>query len=145
MKRRPGGVVLDFEDLKNVVASSNSGKVDVVELGSGDILAWRAGHSVAKLKNAPYLSEIAVIQFRRGSREMWVKLSHDQEEFTQVDFLMKKATLDFPERLRPGEKVVEKQKKGDIITKLCPLMPPNSQVFWRNLAEIGRASCRERV
>ena len=96
---------------KNVIVSSNSGKVDVVELGSADILAWRAGHSVAQLKKAPYLLEMAAIQFRRGPRKMWVKRSHDQEEFMQLDFLIKKATLDFPERLKPGEKGVEKQKK----------------------------------
>ncbi|KAJ8346822.1 hypothetical protein SKAU_G00282230 [Synaphobranchus kaupii] len=32
MKRQSGGAVLDFEDFRNVVASSNSGKVEVVEL-----------------------------------------------------------------------------------------------------------------
>lgn len=89
MRKRPEGAVLDFEDFKNVIASSNSGKVDVVEIQSRDILAWRAGHSLAKLKKAPNLSNMTVIQLRRGSREMFFKLSHD-EEFTQLDFIMKK-------------------------------------------------------
>lgn len=90
MRKRPGGAVLDFEDFKNVIASSNSGKVNVVEMKSTNILAWRAGHSQVKIKNAPNLSGMAVIQLRRGSRAMYFKLSHDEEEFTQLDFLMKK-------------------------------------------------------
>lgn len=135
MKRQPGGVVLDFDDFKSVVASSNSGKVDVVELQSKDILAWQAGHTMSKLKTAPHLAEMAEIQLRRGSREMWVKPSHDQEEFTPLDFFKKKFCLGFPKPLRSGDKGVEKGKKEDIIKKLCPLMPPTRQVFWRCLAE----------
>ena len=135
MKRRPGGVVLDFQDFSSVIASSNSAKVNVVELQSEDIRAWKAGHSVTKLKNAPHLAEMAEIQLRRGSRSMWVKLSHDQEEFTELDFLMKKTTLGIPQQLRPAMKGVGRQKKADILTKLCPLMPPNRRVFWESLAE----------
>ncbi|XP_044024086.1 uncharacterized protein LOC122862640 [Siniperca chuatsi] len=135
MKRRPGGVVLDFQDFSSVIASSDSGKVDVVELQNEDIRAWKAGHSMTKLKNAPHLAEMAEIQFRRGSRRMWVKLSHDQEEFTPLDFLMKKTSLDIPEQLRPAVKGVGRQKKADILTKLCPLMPPYRRVFWESLAE----------
>ncbi len=60
-RKRPGGAVLDFNN-----ASSNSGKVKVVEIQSRDILAWRAGHSLAKLKKAPNLSDMTVIQLRRG-------------------------------------------------------------------------------
>lgn len=32
MKKRPGAVVLDIQDFKEVIAASNSGRVDVVEL-----------------------------------------------------------------------------------------------------------------
>ena len=78
-------------------------------------LCHKAGHSVTKLKGAPHLAEI---QFRRGSRSMWVKLSHDQEEFTPLDFLMKKTMLGIPEQLRPAMKGVEWQKRADILTKL---------------------------
>lgn len=135
MKRQPGGVVLDFDDFKSVVASSNSGKVDVVELHSKDILGWQDGHTVSKLQTAPHLADMAQVQFRRGSREMWVKLSHDQDEFTPLNFLEKNFCLGFPMPLRSGDKGVEKGKKEDIIKNLCPLMPPTRQVFWRRLAE----------
>ncbi|XP_077091400.1 uncharacterized protein LOC143742433 isoform X2 [Siphateles boraxobius] len=90
MRKRPGGAVLDFEDFKNVIACSNSRKVNVVEMQSRHILAWRAGHSLAKLQKAPNLSIMAVIQLRRGSREMFFKLSHDEEEYTKLDFLLEK-------------------------------------------------------
>ena len=59
MKRWPGGVVLDFQDFSSVIASSNSGKVDVVELQNEDIQAWEAGHSLTNLKNAPHLADMA--------------------------------------------------------------------------------------
>jgi len=52
---------------------------------------------------------------------------------------MKKTTLDIPEQLRPAMKGVERQKKADILTKLCPLMPPNRVVFWETLAESAAA------
>ncbi|KAM9332804.1 uncharacterized protein KZ484_017945 [Pholidichthys leucotaenia] len=134
MKKQSAGV-LDFEDFRNVIASSNAGKVNVVELRSENILAWKAGHSLDKLKKAPHLSDMAVIQLRRGSRDMFFKLSHDEEEFVQLDFLVNKMTLEFPGQLRPGDKGIEKQKKFDIVSKLCPLMPPNRRQFWENLAE----------
>lgn len=124
MKRRPWGVVLDFQDFSSSTTST-----------SEDIRAWKAGHSMIKLRNAPHLAEMAEIQFNRGSRSMWLKLSHDQEAFTPVDFIMKKTTLHILEHLRPAVKGVGKQKKADILTKLCPLMPLNRQVFWESLAE----------
>ncbi len=87
MKKQPANVVLDFE---NVIASSNSARVNVVELQSRNILAWKAGHSLAKLKKAPNRAEMVVIQLSRGSRDMFFKLSHGEEEFTQWDYVIKK-------------------------------------------------------
>lgn len=109
MKRRL--VALDFQDFSSVITSSKSGKVDVVELQIEDIGAWKAGHSMTKLKNAPHLVEMGEIQLRRGSRSVRVKLYHNQEEFTLLDFLMKKTTLDIPEQLRPAMKRFGRQKK----------------------------------
>ncbi|XDV25699.1 hypothetical protein PO909_029572, partial [Leuciscus waleckii] len=135
MRKQPGGFVLDFQDFKDVIASSNSGKVNVMELQCNNILAWSNGRSVTKVKNVPNLPRMTVIQMRRGSRCMFYKLSHDEEEFTRCDFLMKKVTLEYPGQLRPGDKGVEREKKMDIISKLCPMMPPNRRHFWENLAE----------
>ncbi|KAL2076341.1 hypothetical protein ACEWY4_028042 [Coilia grayii] len=135
MKKRPGGVVLDFQEFRDVIASSNSGRVNVVELQSSNILAWTDDHSAAKMKNEAHLADMAVIQVRRGSRRFFYKLEHDAEDFTGCDFLKTKATLDFPPQLRPGDKGVEKEKKREIISKLVPLMPESRRQFWVALAE----------
>ena len=90
MRKQPGGVVLDFEDFKGVIASSNSGRVNVVDHQCTNFLAWSSGHSVTKLKKVPNLSGMAIIQLRRGSRSMFIKMAHDEVEYTECDFLMKK-------------------------------------------------------
>ena len=90
MRKQPGGVVLDFEDFKGVIASSNSGRVNVVDRQCTNFLAWSSGHSVTKLKKVPNLSGMAIIQLRRGSRSMFIKMAHDEVEYTECDFLMKK-------------------------------------------------------
>lgn len=45
IKKKTGGVVLDFQEFRDVIASSNSGRVAVVELQSSDVLAWSDDHS----------------------------------------------------------------------------------------------------
>jgi len=58
-------VVYDFEDFVSVVASSNSRKVDVVQLENANVLNWRDDHSTTKVKKAqaqaqaPQLGEMA--------------------------------------------------------------------------------------
>lgn len=37
MRKRPGGNVLDFQEFHDVIASANSGEVNVVELQSNNI------------------------------------------------------------------------------------------------------------
>lgn len=130
MRNRPGGVVFDFEDFISVVASSNSRKVDVVQLQNANVLDWRNGHSTAKVKKAqtPKLGEMSEIQVRRGSKNLFYKLSHIETEFTELDFLTKKFSLKVPTLLRPQDKGVEEVKKRDI-NNLCPLMPPNRRMF----------------
>ncbi|XP_063046269.1 uncharacterized protein LOC134459601 [Engraulis encrasicolus] len=135
IKRRPGGVVLDFQEFKDVIASANSGRVHVVELQSRSILAWTDNHSAAKMKNEAHLAGMSVIQFRRGSTRFFYKLNHDDDKFTECDFLKAKARLEFPSQLRPGDKGVEKGKKMEILSKLVPLMPASRRQFWADLAE----------
>lgn len=83
MRSRPGGVVYDFEDFVSVVASSNSRKVEVVKLENANVLDWRDGHSTVKVKKAqaPKLGEMVEIQVRRGSKSIFHKLSHTENEF----------------------------------------------------------------
>ncbi|KAG9264186.1 uncharacterized protein LOC111196652 [Astyanax mexicanus] len=135
IRKCPGGVVYDFEDFVNVVASSNSRKVDVVLMQNANVLDWKDGHSTSKVKKAkaPKLGEMAEIQVRRGSKSLFYKLSHVETEFTEMDFLLKKFIPTIPTLLRPQDRGVDEVKKRDIIDKLCPLMPPNRRGFWHSL------------
>ncbi|CAJ1084251.1 uncharacterized protein LOC122862640 [Xyrichtys novacula] len=135
MERQPGGRVLDFQDFKRVVAAAQWGEVDVVELQNEDIRAWKEGNSRRKLTNTPPLPELAQVQVRRGSRLLWVKLSHNQEDFTPVDFLRNRTRLSVPELLRPADRGVGRKKKAEILRKLCPLLPERSRMFWEGLTE----------
>ncbi|KAG5269081.1 hypothetical protein AALO_G00198090 [Alosa alosa] len=137
MRRRPGGVVFDFEDFLSVVANSNSRKVEVVELKNEMIRAWIDGHSAAKVKKMPRLAQIKVVQLRRGSMSMFVKKSHGEEDFIELDFLQKKFTSCVPATLRPQDWGVEEAKKMEILRNLVPLMPPTRRLFWSSLAVRG--------
>lgn len=43
--------------------------------------------------------------------------------------------MEYPKEKRAGDKGIEREKKWEIITKLCPMMPLNRRQFWENLAE----------
>ncbi|KAK5916171.1 hypothetical protein CesoFtcFv8_001693 [Champsocephalus esox] len=131
MKSRPGGVIYDFDDFLSVVG--NSKKVEVVELKNEGIRDWTDGHSAVKSKKLPKLADLKVVQLRRGSRSMFVKISQEEEDFTELDFLQKKCQLKIPTTLRPQDKGIEEAKKRDILKKLGPLMPPNRRLFWSSL------------
>ncbi|KAL7388555.1 hypothetical protein ABVT39_016167 [Epinephelus coioides] len=134
--RNRGGVVYDFEDFVSVVASSNSRKVDVVQLENANVLDWRNGHSTTKVKKAqaPKLGEMAEIQVRHGSKSLFFKQSHTETNFTELDILLKRFELKVPTLLQPQDRGVGEAKKRDIIHNLCPLMPPNRRVFWSSLS-----------
>ncbi|KAL1279358.1 hypothetical protein QQF64_026031 [Cirrhinus molitorella] len=130
---RNRGVVYDFEDFVNVVASSNSRKVEVVEMKNVDVLNGKDGHSSTKTKKAPILSKMSVIQLRRGSRSMFFKLTHADAHFNELDFLLTRFELKVPSVLRPHDRGIEEAKKNDIIKKLCPFMPLSRRAFWCSL------------
>ncbi|CAM4578209.1 unnamed protein product [Leuciscus chuanchicus] len=109
MRRRPGGVVYDFEDFVSIVKNSNSKKME--------------------LKKMPRLADLEVIQLRCGSRSMWVKTSHMAEEFMEVDFLQKKFSTCIPFTLRSQDLGVEEVKKKGILQNLVPLMPATRSFF----------------
>ena len=139
IRKCPGGVVYDFDDFVNVVASSNSRKVDVVLMQNANVLDWRDRHSTSKVKKAKAtkLGEMAEIQLRRGSNSLFYKQSHIETEFTEIDFLLKKFIPTIPTLLRPQDRGVDEVKKRDIVDKLCPLMPPNRRGFWHSLPVEG--------
>lgn len=58
-----------------------------------------------------------------------MKMSHEEEDFTELDFLQNKFQLKIPITLRPQDKGIEEAKKRDIFKKLGPLMPPTRRLF----------------
>lgn len=133
MRGRPGGVVYDFEDFLSVVGNSNSRKVEMVELTNAVIRDWKNGHSSVKGKKIPKLAGLRVVHLRRSSRSLFVKMSHEEEDFTELDFLLNKFPLTIPTTLRPQDRGIEEDKNRDIIKKLVPLMPPTRRLFWNSL------------
>ena len=130
MRRRPDGFVYDFADFVSVITEAS--RITVVPMLSSQIREWAGQQSQAKLKKVEIrLDKMVSVQFRKGSRSLFYKISHDQDTYTEFDFLMKKAKLTLPQTKRDAG--VDNTKKGDIIKKLCPLMPESRQLFWKNL------------
>ncbi|KAK5933414.1 hypothetical protein CgunFtcFv8_013899 [Champsocephalus gunnari] len=105
---------MSADSFHHVVGNSNSKKVEVVELKNEGIRDWTDCHSAVKSKKLPKLADLKVVQLRRGSRSMFVKISHEEEDFTELDFLQKKCQLKIPTTLRPQDKGIEEAKKRDI-------------------------------
>lgn len=71
---------------------------------------------------------------RAVSGSIWTNKSYEDEHFVEFDVLKKKVDLRTnPQPIRPESRGIPVAKKGDIITKLCPLMPENRRVFWDQL------------
>lgn len=85
------------------------------------------------LRNKHKQSALESRQSYQADAGLFYKLSHTENEFMELDFLMKKFSLKVPTLLRPQNRGVEEVKKRDIICNLCPLMPPNRRVFWYSL------------
>lgn len=56
-----------------------------------------------------------------------------EEDFSDFGFLKVNFSLDIPEKLRSDARGVPPDKKSDIISNLCPLMPENRREFWLQL------------
>ena len=71
------------------------------------------------------LSDLRVIEFRRGYTVMFVKKRHNDTEFIKFDFLKKnhKVTTDSHAPLREEPRGIPPEKKSEMITKLLPLIP----------------------
>ncbi|KAG8246556.1 hypothetical protein J6590_082328 [Homalodisca vitripennis] len=133
------GKMYDFEDFKDAVKASNSGKVTVKSMEHQDFFTefnYSSQYKIMHKVPRPYLSEMVHVLFQRGSFDMFYRKSFSGEVF-QLSFLKagftKKREVPKP-NTRTSPRGVNKEKKQDIIKKLVPLMPPNSHGFWVDLA-----------
>ena len=123
--------VYDFEDFKSCITQSSC---EVMELNYYNFMAWTSGVSYNNLKKTeprPYLSDMVVIELRRGFRSLYYKTSHNGKyisvKFLRDNFDLKKAEPNSEPR------GVDPAKKEQIVTKLVPLMPESRKRFWQNL------------
>ena len=109
-------------------------------MGHNDFKLWEKGDSYHKVKkHIPRikLDDITVVQFRKDSRNMFVKTFYISE-YKEIDFL--KDSFELKEAVsRNSPRGVETRKKSDIIEKLCPLMPENRRIFEANLPSSDRS------
>lgn len=137
IKRCPGGKLFDFDDFVSAVSQAGN-NTEILRLQNKNVLAWKGAQSQQQLKLHPKLAEMVEIQARRGSKDLFYKTSHDDDEHARLPFLkknLKRKELKIPSCLREHDKGVPHAKKADIIQKLLPLMPENRRKFWRELAE----------
>lgn len=79
------------------------------------------------------LNDIRSVQFRKGSKKLYYKLSLEEELFSEVAFLHPKFKFSIPESYTLPRGL--NTKKKNIITKeLLPHMPPRKQLFWKSLS-----------
>ena len=78
--------MLDFEDFKACIAARGI----ALEMTENDFFEYKSKQSKANFTNYPYLDDIVVVQFRRGSTEMYWKTDMRVVEFSHGEFLQKK-------------------------------------------------------
>lgn len=132
---KAAGKVYDLNDLHQCISKANS---TVQLLMYADILKWTNELSLHNLQkageNRPILNKLAIIQFRRGSENIFWKDRHTDIEFKSTKFTKNSYSVDGS--LPPSASLnrgITAEKKNEILKKLCPLMPQNRRPFWEKL------------
>ena len=107
-----------------------------------DFLHWEnhLSQGKASVNSRPYLSSVAVLEFRQGDTAVYYKSSHDEyEPFRKADFLKLKVKKKIKEAWvqHPNPKAIigiEEDRLDGIIKNLLPLMPAEERPFWEGLA-----------
>ena len=99
---------------------------------------YRTKVSKGKDTYYPYLDRIVVVQFRRGSNEIYWRTAMRVLDFSHGNFLQKKFIKVWMQKnlisRKPCPRGIPLQKKEDIVKKkLCPMMEINRRAFWEKL------------
>ena len=107
-------------------------------------------------KTSVLLKDIKVVQFRRGSIQMFYKTSHNQEDFLELGFLKKVSARELTVKMENGEDplasvpVMERPrgisalKKTDLMT-LASMIPRYTAAFFEQLLVIDKSEDLETV
>ena len=114
--------VFDFHDFTKCVANV----CDAVVMTHKDFYDFVRGLSEGKASklSRPYLSDVYIAEFRRGSMKMYYKL-HNDDSFKDADFLkrnVKKSIKIMPPQQQQQEQGIKSKKKETILKNLSSLI-----------------------
>uniref|UniRef100_A0A1Y1LR10 Uncharacterized protein n=1 Tax=Photinus pyralis TaxID=7054 RepID=A0A1Y1LR10_PHOPY len=126
--------LLDFEDLENLIKSSNKLN-EIISLRAEDFKEFENGcMSRKKGSLMPKLNDLKVAQFRKGSKKLFYKYELEDENFSDTTFLHPKFKLKLPRAsLGAFPRGLKSEKKDAIMKTLVPHMGVRKQIFWNNL------------
>ena len=131
MKRTPE--IVTFKELTSLVSSSSS-RISMIEMNVDDFYKYLPGNRARNTKNVrlPKLSDIVEVKFAKDSRLMYYKGSHEENEYTGVDFLKVKFDVNcFPEKLRVPRGISSKKQAG--IVQILSHVDPLKRKFYTEL------------
>ena len=97
------------------MVKASGSRISVVEMGVDDFYHFKAGNRARNTKKIelPLLSNVVEVHFVKGSRSLYYKCSHDTEEYTGVDFLRCKFSLQpLPDRQSISRGISSRKKEG---------------------------------
>ncbi|GFS18455.1 hypothetical protein ElyMa_006848500 [Elysia marginata] len=144
--------VFNFHDFVTVI-QTGGGSPKTVEMQPQDFTEWDKRVSGGKTVKMPLLKQIQETRFCLGSKNLFFKVSHDDDSFLEGDFLMKKtqreiedASISSKPKTRSRQQGIPGWKKAKLIDTLEHLMPEPKRAFWNaiqiddqvaDLTEIG--------
>lgn len=134
------GKVLDFEDYKNCVELSNSGKTICIQMHVNDFLDVKDYSSRFKLNKTipkPYLSKFCEVNFIKGFNTLFyrTKFNEDPIELCILTAKSLKQGMTQPET-KTSAREISVVRKNNLIKKLQEMSLPKSRLkFWEELSE----------
>ena len=126
------GYCCDWQDFTSVLENANCG---VINKAVQNFLEWRDGSNRTTISRSGLnLANMAVVEFRRGSRSVLFKPSHQpSDEFEEGEFLKKTFSIETLPASRTQPRGIPSLERADIIKIICPMMPESRRTFWNNL------------
>ena len=134
MQKAPGGSIYDFHDFVEIIKQSNSGKMDVLEANNKTFLNWTKQQANVKLKQLNFkLKDIVCVKFVRGRKDMMYKLSHEKNDFRELDFLKKRSDItSFPAKICNAPCGIPPEKNSILSKGLPNSCPSREKGFGRH-------------
>lgn len=127
-------------DFGDFVAAVERHGAKAICMEPNDFVTWRNEMSTAKFTKKQVLSDVQEVQFRKGSTKIFWKTDMDNADYEEGEFLEKKTAMKISHGAYSSHETLQaprgisREKKQDLISKLCPIMPENRRAFWNSLA-----------